>query len=66
MKCVRHSDRDVVGTCPVCGGGLCPACFGRYPSPLCTPHVALGGTPKLSRARQFPGEGACVAVEEGC
>jgi uncharacterized membrane protein YjgN (DUF898 family) len=38
MKCVQHSDRDVVGTCLVCGGGLCPACFGRYASPLCASH----------------------------
>jgi hypothetical protein len=35
MKCVQHTDRDVVGTCLACGGGLCPACFGRYASPLC-------------------------------
>ena len=38
MKCVQHSDRDVVGTCLVCGVGLCPACFGRYTSPLCASH----------------------------
>ena len=38
MKCVQHSDHDVVGTCLVCGGGLCPACFERYASPPCTSH----------------------------
>jgi hypothetical protein len=38
MKCVQHIDRDAVGTCLMCRGGLCPACFGRYATPLCASH----------------------------
>jgi len=35
MQCLNHFDQPIVGTCRVCGGGLCNDCFGRYSDPLC-------------------------------
>jgi hypothetical protein len=35
MKCAGHVDLDAVGTCNICGKGLCPECASTFTPPLC-------------------------------
>jgi hypothetical protein len=35
MKCAGHIDLDAVGTCNICGKGLCPECVSTFTPPLC-------------------------------
>lgn len=35
MKCAGHIDLDAVGTCNICGKGLCQECAATFTPPLC-------------------------------
>jgi hypothetical protein len=35
MKCAGHVDFDAVGTCNICGKGLCQDCVAVFTPPLC-------------------------------